>query len=253
MRILLPILTTLVLAFPFAAEAETFPGRASGSIGDRSFDFELDCKGWQGEDRMVFAAGDERNGSDTNGDGVALSFNHFAPMDTTNVQLTLDGQVLYMGSGLVRPEGAPVWDVGDDSAHWHGDVPTVAGMVMADVTINCAPREAADRGLTGRVFGTFGDLAIDRPLSCASWGTDTVEIATEAASLPRLEASYLAAMEGGSLVVTTDERSYQIVAARIAKTEFEVTPDALRFAHEVRDRQTGAMIPVDLTFDCANR
>lgn len=253
MRVLFSTLTALVLASPFAALAETFPGKASGSIGDRVFDFALDCEGWQGEDRMVFAAGDERNGSDTNGDGVALSFNHFAPMDTTNVQLTLDGQVHYMGSGLVRPEGVSVWEVGDDSAHWHGDVPTAMGMAMADLTIDCAPREAADRGLTGRVFGRFGDLAIDRPLGCESWGTDTVEIATEKAGLPRLQAFYVPAMQGGSVILTTAERSYEIVAAGIAKTEFEVTPDALRFAHEVRDKQTGAMIPVDLTFDCANR
>lgn len=70
-------------------------------------------------------------------------------MDTTNAQLMLEGQVHYMGSGLVRPEAAPVWEVGDDSARGRGEVPTPEGMAMADVTIDCAPREAAERGLTG--------------------------------------------------------------------------------------------------------
>ena len=143
MRILFPLVTACALACPLAAVAETIPGRASGTIGDRAFDVALDCRGWQGEDRMVFAADDDRNGADTNGDGVALSFSHFAPMETTNAQLTLEGQVHYMGSGVVRLEGAPVWDVGDDSAHWRGEVPAPEGKVMADVTIDCAPRAAA--------------------------------------------------------------------------------------------------------------
>jgi hypothetical protein len=253
MRIFWPVLTAFFLACPFAAQAETFPGRASGSIGDRAFDFALDCRGWQGEERMVFAADDDRNGADTNGDGVALSFDYFAPADTTNARLTLDGTSYNIGARFGRKDGDPVWEVDDNSARWLGDVQTLQGMVMADVTIDCAPREAAARGLTGRVSGTFGDLAIDKPLSCDSWGSEVVAIATEKASLPRLEAFYAPAMKGGSLVVTTEERKFELVAVGIMKTEFEITPDALRFAHEVRDKQTGEMIPVDLTFDCSSR
>lgn len=253
MRIFWLIMTAIVLACPFAAQAEIFPGRAAGSIGGRSFDFELDCKSWQDEERMVFAAGDGRSGTDTNGDGLALSFHYFAPMNMTSAQLTLEGQVHNMDSGLVRPAGAPVWEVGDDSARWQGEVPTPEGMAMADVTIDCAPREAAERGLTGRVFGTFGDLAIDKPLGCESWGSDAIEIATERASLPRLQASYFRAMGDGILTVTTEERKFEMVAIRMIKTEFEVTPDALRFAHDIRYRQTGQTIAVDLTFDCTVR
>ena len=161
---------------------------------------------------MVFAADDDRNGADTNGDGVALSFTYFAPMDTTNAQLTLDGQVHYMGSGVVQLEGAPVWEVTDDGARWLGEVPAPEGMVMADVTIDCAPREAAARGLTGRVSGNFGDIAVDAPLSCETWGSPKVELSTEEATRPRFQAFYVTQMNAGGLVVTTDERRFEVAA-----------------------------------------
>lgn len=253
MRSLWSIFTVLALMHPLALWAETYPGRASGSIGDRTFDIALDCKGWQVDERMVFAAGDEHNGSDTNGDGVALSFNYFAPMDTTNAQLTLDGQVHYMASGLVRPEGAPVWVVDDTTAHWFGDVPTPVGMVTADVTLDCGKRDAAARGLNGRVTGSFGTIAVDMPLDCGTWQNGNVELSTEQAARPQVQAFYVREMKNGALVFITEDRQFQIGAAGIMKTAFEETEDTLRFAHDIRDKQTGAMIAVDLTFDCSTR
>jgi hypothetical protein len=106
---------------------------------------------------------------------------------TTNTQLTLDCQVHYMGSGAVRLEGASVWEVGDDTARWLGEVPAPEGMVMADLTIDCAPREAALRGLTGRVSGNFGEIAVDAALSCGTWGSPKVELSTEEATRPRVQ------------------------------------------------------------------
>ena len=141
----------------------------------------------------------------------------------------------------------------DDGARWMGEVPTPDGMAMADVTIDCAPREAAARGLTGRVSGNFGEIAVDAALSCETWGSPKVELSTEEATRPRFQAFYVTQMNGGGLVVTTDERRIEVAAVDIMKTGFDVTPDALRFAHDIRDKQTGATIPVDLTFDCAER
>lgn len=109
------------------------------------------------------------------------------------------------------------------------------------------------RGLTGRVSGNFGEITVDMALSCETWGSPKVELSTEEATRPRFQAFYVTQMNGGGLVVTTAERRFEIAAVDIMKTGFEVMPDALRFAHDIRDKQTGEMIPVDLTFDCADR
>lgn len=253
MRILLVSLASVALAFPALSWAESFPGRASGAIDGRAFDFALDCQGWRADERMAFAAGDERNGTDSNGDGRALVFDHVPSLGMTRARLTLDGTQYDIGAGAGSGQGASTWQLDDNSARWQGQARTLAGMVAADVTIDCAPRAAAERGLTGRVRGNFGALAIDRPLGCESWGADVVELATEKAGLPRIEAFYVAAMEGGTVVVTTEERQYQLTAVAIMKTEFEITPDTLRFAHEIRDRPSGEAIAVDLTFDCSGQ
>lgn len=63
------------------------------------------------------------------------------PVDTTNAPLTLVGQVHYMGSGVVQLEGAPVWEVTDDSARWLREVPAPGGQTIAvDLTFDCADR-----------------------------------------------------------------------------------------------------------------
>jgi hypothetical protein len=95
-----------------------------------------------------------------------------------------------MGSGAVRLEGASVWEVGDDTARWLGEVPAPEGMVMADLTIDCAPREVALRGLTGRVSDNFGEIAVDAALSCGTWGSPKVELSTEEATRPCVQAFY---------------------------------------------------------------
>lgn len=51
------------------------------------------------------------------------------------------------------------------------------------------------------------------------------------------------------MTVTTEERNFELIAVGTMKTGFEVTPDALHFAHDIRDTDD----VVDLTFDCGAR
>jgi hypothetical protein len=236
------------------AQTPPVPGVAEGAVDGTPFSVPLDCSSWQNEvQRQARSAGDDRRMSDENGDGYVFSFSYLVPADRGDGTLIIDGRELRINPGFRPGPDAPKWKVGEDSASFSG--PTVGqDSAEIDVTIDCAPREASARGFTGRVTGTIDGKTIDEALFCGGWDdASSIGARTDEGEAVSAELFVRRDTGHGTIEIEAEGELYQIVAAPLAGTEFEITGDSVRFAEELKSRQSGETYTVDLTFDCKDR
>ncbi|PUB14910.1 hypothetical protein [Yoonia sediminilitoris] len=247
-------LSGLVLSFVSGvacAQDSPVPGEARGTIDGLPFSVALDCRSWDAEQRMVYSAGDNRSSTDANGDGVVFTFNHFAPAAMTDGTLTIDGRTIAINAGFRPGPDDPRWEVSDTQAIFSG--PSFGQeSAQVDITVDCAPRSAVTRGFTGRVTGTIDDQTVDEPLFCGNWNQpDAIEARTEENVGDAQASVFVMRSSGnGTVEVTTDKGEYQIVAAPIAGTAFDLGDDTVSLQADLTNRQTGNSYSVDLTFAC---
>ncbi|RDC73816.1 hypothetical protein DLJ49_06825 [Rhodovulum sp. 12E13] len=252
----LSALSLIVAGLPMAAAAQTppVPGVVEGTIDGAPFSVPLDCSGWGNEmQRMAYSAGDDRRNEDIDGDGYAFVFSYLVPADNANGTLIAGDRTLAVNSGFRPGPDAPRWDVGENTATFSG--PTFGqDVAQVEVTVDCAPREASARGFTGRVTGSIAGTAIDEPLFCDGWdGRDAIEARTDEGAAASVELFVIRASGQGTIEAEAGGESYQIVAAPLAGTEFEIAADSVTFSEELTSRDSGESYTVDLTFDCAER
>lgn len=250
------MLPLILASLPMGALAQTqpVPGQAEGTVDGVPFSVPLDCSGWQNEiQRMASSAGDDRRNSDENGDGYVFSFSYLLPADRANGTLVVDGRELLINPGPRPGPDAPAWVVDDDSARFSG--PTFGqDSAQVEVTVDCAPREAAARGFTGRVTGEIDGKTVDEALFCGGWdGATAIEARTDDAAAATAELFVIRESGEGTIEIEAEGELYRLVAAPIAGTEFDVTEDRVRFSQELTSRQTGESYTADLTFDCTGR
>ena len=242
----------ILLPDPALARDPPVPGEARGTVDGEPFRVPLDCSGWNADQRMVYSADDGRGLGDENGDGISLVFSHFAPASATNGTLVIDGRDVTLNAGFNRGPDAPSWEVSEEGASFSG--PSLGiDSAEVEISIDCAPRDAAARGFTGRVSGEIDGNTINEPLFCGAWnGPQAIEARTEDAD-PRVELFVIRDSGQGTVEVEIGAETYRLVAAPIAGTEFGLSEDRVTFVADLTRRQSGDSYTVDLTFDCTER
>jgi len=241
---------------PIAAAAQTppVPGLVEGTVDGAAFSVPLDCSGWDNDmQRMVFSAGDDRRNEDVNGDGYAFVFSYLVPADRADGTLIAGDRTLAINSGFRPGPDAPKWEVDESLATFVG--PTFgADVAQVEVTVDCAPRDASARGFTGRVTGSIAGTEIDAALFCGGWdGRDSISARTEEGAGPLIELFVIREAGTGTIEAEVGGETYQIVAAPIAGTEFDIGPDSVLFEEELTSSRSGNTYNVDLRFDCSER
>ena len=234
-----------------SAQDSPVPGEVRGTVDGEPFYAPLDCRSWDAEQRMVYSEGDNRSNTDANGDGIAFTFNHFAPAAMTSGTLAIDGRTLAINAGIRPGPDDPRWEVTDNEAVYTG--PSFGGdIAMVDITVDCAPRSAVTRGFTGRVTGTIDGQTIDEPLFCGNWDQpQAIEARTEE-NVGDAQAQLFVIRDtgNGTVEVSIGERDYQIVVAPIAGTSFELSDDEVSLQADLTNQQSGDSYSVDLDFTC---
>lgn len=250
---LLPGFALIITASTAVAQQPPVPGVATGTVDGEPFDVALDCSSWDATQRMVYSEGDRRGQTDLNDDGIAFVFSHFAPANATDGTLVLNGRTLAINAGFRPGPDDPQWEVTDTGASFSG---ISAGMDKADVsiTIDCAPRDAVERGFTGRVTGTIDEKTLDAPLFCGNWdAADSITARTEEDADLVSELFIIRKSGNGTVEVRSETDTYQMVISPMVGTKAEITADTVSFKAEMRRSNEDDTYKVDLNFDCTAR
>ncbi len=237
------------------AFAQEVPGTLSGTIGDQSVEFPLDCRLWTNEQSLVFGAGDNGSGRDNNGDSYAMSYSYLRGANAlTDMFVTINEVRFNLGPVFGSDDPTGGWIVDDDGARLSGAADNFGNPVAVDLVLDCAARPAAARGFSGQVTGVFDGISVDSPLFCGNWMPGGFsQAATEEGQLPYFEVAVYPNGTEGFVTATTQEHEYKWPVAPLTGTAFEATEDIVAFSAELIERVSGREYAVNLQFDCSDR
>lgn len=245
----------IFISFVTPASAQDVPGILSGTIGDQSVEFPLDCRLWSNEQSLVFGAGDNGGGRDNNGDGYAMSYSYLHGANVlTDMFVTINDVRFNLGPVFGSDDPTGGWVVDDNGARLSGLADNFGNPIDVDLVLDCAARPAAERGFTGQVTGMIDGINVNSPLFCGNWMPGGFsQAATEEGQLPYIEVFAYPNGTEGSIIATTTEREYKLPVSPLTGTAFETNEDTVAFSAELIERSSGREYGVELSFDCTDR